>query len=163
MTWKGDKKVGDAHNGTIKFKKGLFYLENGTLVAGKFVIDMNSISNSDLDDGNYKEKLERHLKAADFFDVAKFPTAKFVVVGSEIKDGKLHITGNLTIKGVTKNITIPAMLTENGNDVTLKSDSFNLDRTDFGIQYNSGKFFDNLKDKAINDLIQFSFEIKAGK
>lgn len=163
IAWKGDKKVGDAHNGTINIEKGLFDVENGVLKAGEFTINMNSISCSDLEAGKGKEKLEGHLKAADFFDVAKFPTAKFVVASSEVKDGKLHITGNLTIKDVTKSITIPATLTENGNDVTLKSDTFNVDRTDFGVKYGSGKFFDKLKDKAINDLIAFSFDIKARK
>ncbi|WP_442265261.1 YceI family protein [Tenacibaculum sp. ZS6-P6] len=163
MTWKGDKKVGDAHNGTIKLEKGLFDVEAGLLKAGEFTVDMNSISCSDLEAGKGKEKLEGHLKAADFFDTEKFPTAKFVVASSEVKDGKLHITGNLTIKEVTKSITIPATLTENGNDVTLKSDTFGVDRTDFGVQYASGKFFDSLKDKAINDIIQFSFDIKARK
>jgi len=163
MTWKGDKKVGDAHNGDIKLQKGIFDVENGVVKAGEFVIDMNSINCLDLEAGKGKEKLEGHLKASDFFDVEKFPTAKFVVASSEVKDGKLHITGNLTIKDVTKSITVPTTLTENGNDITLKSDVFNVDRTDFGVQYGSGKFFDNLKDKAINDLIAFSFDIKARK
>lgn len=163
VTWKGDKKIGDAHNGTIKLEKGLFDVEGGVLKAGEFTVDMNSIENTDLKPEDGKANLEGHLKAPDFFDVAKFPTAKFVVASSEVKEGKLHITGNLTIKDVTKSITIPATLTENGNDVTLKSEVFNIDRTDFGVKYNSGKFFDNLKDKAINDLIQFSFDIKARK
>ncbi|MCH2034442.1 MAG: YceI family protein [Tenacibaculum sp.] len=163
IAWKGDKKVGDAHNGTIGLEKGLFDVENGVLKAGEFVINMNSISCSDLEAGKGKEKLEGHLKNKDFFDVEKFPTAKFVVASSEVKEGKLHITGNLTIKDVTKSITIPATLTENGNDITLKSDKFNVDRTDFGVKYGSGKFFDSLKDKAINDLIEFSFDLKARK
>ncbi len=163
ITWKGDKKIGDAHNGTINIEKGLFDVENGTVKAGEFVINMNTITNSDLEAGKGKEKLEGHLKAADFFDVEKFPTAKFVVASSEIKDGKLHITGNLTIKDVTKSITVPASLSENGNDISLKSDKFMVDRTDFGVKYGSGKFFDNLKDRAINDLIEFSFDLKARK
>ncbi|MFY7671287.1 YceI family protein [Tenacibaculum sp. MEBiC06402] len=163
VTWKGDKKIGDAHNGTISLEKGLFDVENGLVKAGEFVIDMKTITNLDLEAGKGKEKLEGHLKNQDFFDVEKFPTAKFVVASSEVKDGKLHITGNLTIKEVTKSITIPTTLTENGNDITLKSDTFNVDRTDFGVVYGSGKFTDKLKDKAINDLIAFSFDLKARK
>ena len=163
ITWKGDKAIGGGHNGTIGLEKGLFDVENGLVKAGEFTIDMNSISCTDLEAGKGKEKLEGHLKAADFFDVEKFPTAKFEVASSEVKEGKLHITGNLTIKDVTKSITVPVTLTENGNDITLKSDTFMVDRTDFGVKYGSGKFFDNLKDKAINDLIEFSFELKARK
>lgn len=162
INWKGDKKVGDAHNGDLKLEKGVFEIENGLIKAGSFIIDMNSINCLDLE-GKKKENLEGHLKNEDFFNVTKFPTAKFEVASSEVKDGKLHVTGNLTIKDITKSITIPATITENGNDVTFKSEPFNVDRTDFGVQYKSGKFFDDLKDKAINDLIQFSFDLKARK
>ncbi|CAM1340213.1 YceI family protein [Tenacibaculum amylolyticum] len=162
IEWKGDKKVGDAHNGTINLEKGVFDVENGVVKAGEFVINMNTISSTDLE-GKMKNNLDGHLKAPDFFDVAKYPTAKFEVASSELKEGKLEITGNLTIKDVTKSITIPATLTENGNDITLKSDKFNIDRTDFNVKYGSGKFFDNLKDKTINDLIELSFNLKAIK
>ncbi|WP_299712162.1 YceI family protein [uncultured Tenacibaculum sp.] len=162
VTWKGAHPVGEGHNGTITIEKGLFDVEGGVVKAGEFTLDMNSISCSDLEGGK-KTSLEGHLKNEDFFNVGKFPSSKFEVASSEVKDGKLHITGNLTIKDVTKSITIPATLTENGNDVTLKSETFGVDRTDFGVQYKSGKFFDNLKDKAINDIIEFSFEIKARK
>ncbi len=162
VTWKGAHPVGEGHNGTITIEKGLFDVEGGVLKAGEFTLDMNTISCSDLE-GKKKDGLEGHLKNKDFFNVEKFPTTKFVVASSEVKDGKLHVTGNLTIKDVTKSITIPATLTENGNDVTLKSETFGVDRTDFGVKYGSGKFFDNLKDKAINDIIEFSFDIKARK
>ncbi|CAL2091090.1 YceI family protein [Tenacibaculum sp. 190524A05c] len=162
VTWKGAHPVGEGHNGTVSIEKGVFNVENGTVKAGEFTLDMNTINCADLE-GEKKAGLEGHLKAADFFDVAKFPSAKFVIASSEVKEGKLHITGNLTIKDVTKSITIPATLTEEGNDVTLKSETFGVDRTDFGVQYKSGKFFDNLKDKAINDIIEFSFDIKARK
>ena len=51
-----------------------------------------------------KEKLTKHLKSPDFFDVAKFPTATFE--STEIKkEGEGHtVTGNLTLHGVTKQI-----------------------------------------------------------
>ncbi len=163
VTWKGAHPVGEGHNGNVKLEKGLFEVEKGVLKTGMFIIDMKSINCLDLKVEEGKEKLEGHLKAPDFFDVEKFPTAKFEVTSSEVKGGKLQVTGNLTIKDVTKSITIPATVTENGNDLTFKSEPFNVDRTDFGVQYKSGKFFENLKDKAINDLIGFSFEIKARK
>lgn len=163
ITWKGDKKVGDAHNGTINLEKGMFDVENGIVKSGEFTINMNSISCTDLAPGKGKEKLEGHLKNQDFFDVEKYPTAIFAVANSEVKEGKLMITGNLTIKDVTKSIIIPATLSENENEISLKSDTFNVDRTDFGIKYGSGKFFDSLKDKAINDLIEFSFDLKVKK
>ena len=97
---------------------------------GEFTLDMASITVTDLKAGEGKEDLEGHLKSADFFDVAKFPTAKFVVASTEEKDGKLHLTGNLTVRDVTKSITFPVTITENGEEATLKSDTFSIDRTE---------------------------------
>lgn len=162
LTWKGTKP-GGAHNGTVKLSKGLFELDKGGLKTGEFVFDLSTITCLDLE-GEYKGKLEGHLKAPDFFDVAKYPTAKFAVTGSEVKEGKVNVTGNLTIKDVTKSITIPATITEGeGGTVTFKSDVFSIDRADFNVKYGSKKFFDNLKDKFIDDLMELSFEVKAKK
>ena len=162
VTWKGNKPTG-SHNGVVSIEKGLFDITNGVLNSGEFVINMNSISCLDLEAGNGKEKLEDHLKKGEFFDVEKFPTAKFVVASSETKDGKLHVTGNLTLKGTTKSITIPATVTENEGVATFKSDVFSIDRTDFGVTYSSKKFDAALKDKFINDLMEISFDIRAEK
>ncbi|MGG8497965.1 YceI family protein [Tenacibaculum sp. TC6] len=162
ITWKGSKPTG-SHNGVVSLQNGVFDIENGTVKAGEFTIDMTTISCSDLEAGNGKEKLEGHLKSADFFDVEKFPTAKFVVTSSEAKDGKVNITGNLTLKDVTKSITIPATIIEDGEFATLKSDTFSVDRTDFGVTYSSKKFDAALKDKFINDLMEMSLDIKAKK
>lgn len=162
LTWKGTKPTG-AHDGDVRLERGSLTVENGIVKAGEFVIDMNSINTLDLKAGDGKEDLDGHLKNADFFDVAKYPTAKFVVTSSEKKDGKLAVTGNLTIKEVTKSITIPATVSEADGVITFKSDVFKVDRTDFGVKYKSKNFVDGLKDKFIDDLIEFSFEVKAKK
>ncbi|MGB1042202.1 MAG: YceI family protein [Tenacibaculum sp.] len=162
VTWKGSKPTG-SHNGVVSLEKGLLDIENGTVKSGEFVINMNSISCEDLKEGKGKEDLEGHLKSGDFFDVAKFPTAKFEVASSEIKDGKLQVTGNLTLRGTTKSITIPATIEEADGMATFKSDVFSIDRTDFGVTYKSKKLDAALKDKFINDLMEISFEIKAQK
>ncbi|MDO6812930.1 YceI family protein [Tenacibaculum soleae] len=162
VTWKGNKPTG-SHNGVVSITTGVFDIENGIVKAGEFVIDMNSISCTDLEAGKGKEDLEGHLKNEDFFDVTKFPTAKFVVTSSEIKEGKLSVTGNLTLRDTTKSITIPATVTENEGVATFKSDTFSIDRTDFGVTYKSKKIDAALKDKFINDLMEISFDIKAQK
>ncbi|CAM1357147.1 YceI family protein [Tenacibaculum halocynthiae] len=162
VAWKGNKPTG-SHNGVLKIQNGIFDIENGTLKAGEFTIDMNTITCTDLEAGQGKEKLEGHLKASDFFDVEKFPTAKFVIASSEKKDGKIHVTGNLTLKDVIKSITIPVTVTEDGDSATLKSETFSVDRTEFGVTYSSKKFDAALKDKFINDLMEISFDIKAKK
>lgn len=160
ITWKGTKPTG-AHNGVILLKEGSLLIENGTLTGGEFVIDMSSIKNLDIpadNDGN--AKLVGHLTSADFFDVATYPTSKFVITNVEEKEDKLHVTGNLTIKDVTKSITIPAMLSTEGDTTIFKSETFNVDRADFNVKYASKSFFDNLKDKFIDDMMELSFTVK---
>ena len=162
VTWKGSKLT-ESHNGDIKINNGTFNIDNGTLKAGEFTIDMTSIVCLDLE-GKKKAGLEGHLKNTDFFDVEKFSTAKFVITSSENKGDKANITGNLTIKDITKSITISAIIAENQDgSASLKSEIFSIDRTEFGVNYNSKKIEAIVKDKIINDLIEISFDIKAKK
>lgn len=161
VTWKGFKPT-ESHDGTIAMSKGVLSLTDNNLVGGKFKIDMNSIVVLDIPaDNEYNGKLVGHLKAPDFFDVEKFPTALFEITEVVKKGDKVSVSGNLTIKGITKNITFPAKVSQANGFVTFKSDLFKIDRTEFGIQYNSGKFFENLKDKLIDDLVEISFDILA--
>lgn len=162
LNWKGSKPTGD-HNGTVSLKSGGILIEDGVLTAGEFVIDMNTIVNLDMKGKKGATNIEGHLKSADFFEVAVYPTAKFVITKVEENAGKLSVTGNLNIKDVTKSITIPAMLSEVDGSYIFKSDNFNIDRADFNVKYKSKKFFDNLKDKFVNDLVEMSFEVKASK
>ncbi|CAA0188805.1 YceI family protein [Tenacibaculum maritimum] len=161
LTWKGTKPRG-AHSGTVALKESFLVIDNGAVTSGEFIIDMSAIKNTDLD-AEHGAKLVAHLSNGDFFDVEKYPTSKFVITSSDNKDGKLAITGNLTIKDVTKSITIPATISEKDGVVTFKSDLFNINRADFNVKYGSKSFFDNLKDKYIDDLIEFSFDIKVKK
>ena len=157
LLWKGFKPTG-SHNGTVKLTSGAMSVSNGLITAGEFVIDMSSITDAD-----GSARLDGHLKSADFFDVEKYPTSKFVVTSSEVKEGKMMVTGNLTIKDVTKSITIPATVTEADGVVTFKSETFELNRADFNVKYGSKSFFDNLKDKFINDNMEMSFEVQGAK
>ena len=162
VTWKGSK-IASSHNGDIKIENGIFEITNGNINAGEFTINMNSINCLDLE-GKKKAGLEGHLKNADFFDVATYPTSKFVITSSEVKNAKTYVTGNLTIKDVTKSITIPATIqTNEDGTASFKSDVFSFDRTIFGVTYKSSKIEALLKDKVINDLIEISFDIKAKK
>ena len=162
VEWKGFKPTG-SHNGTISIYEGVLNISSDVLIGGRFTIDMNSIVNLDVEDIVYKTKLVAHLKSEDFFDVESFPKVKFEITKVNEVEGKLNISGNLTAKGITKNITIPATLTKQDGVVTLRSDPFKIDRTEFGIQYNSDKFFENLKDKSIDDLFELSFVVLTNK
>jgi polyisoprenoid-binding protein YceI len=159
LAWKGTKPTG-AHNGNVSLKSGGLLIEDGKLTQGEFIIDMTSIANLDMAGTDGAGKLEGHLKAADFFDVAVYPTAKFVITKIEETNGKLAVTGNLQIKDVTKSITIPAMISTEGGVTTFKSETFNVNRADFNVKYGSKSFFGDLKDKFIDDLMELSFEVK---
>src|SRR6218665_1116910 len=83
VTWTGSKPTG-SHTGTFKVTEGSLLANNNALTGGSFIIDINSLNNLDLaNDAKQKGGLEGHLKSADFFDVAKFPTAKFEITSVE--------------------------------------------------------------------------------
>jgi len=160
LKWKGSKPA-SFHEGTIALKSGELKVENNQISAGSFEIDMTKIVNTDLTDATYNQKLIGHLSSEDFFNVAKFPTAKFVVTAIETKDGKTMASGNLTIKDITKNISFPIVVNITETEVKVTAQTFTIDRTEWEIKYNSGKFFEDLKDKLISDEIEFSFELVA--
>ncbi len=162
ITWKGSAPT-KSHNGTISISDGSLALESGKLTGGNFIIDMNSMVNLDIEDEKYNGKLIGHLISADFFDVENNAFSAFAITGVEVKDGKTMVKGNLTIKGIKKNIEFPATVNVNGDAVSFTSGTFNIDRTEWDVKYNSGKFFEDLKDKLIDDNIELSFDIKATK
>ena len=66
IEWLG-KKVTGQHNGTVNFKDGALVFKRKALKGGSFTVDMNSLTATDLT-GEYKDKLDGHLKAEDFFE-----------------------------------------------------------------------------------------------
>ena len=158
MTWKGTKPTG-SHDGTVAFKSGGMVVEDNVLKSGEFVIDMNTIKNLDMEGSDGAGKIVKHLKAPDFFDVEVYPTSKFVITSVLEVEGRLAVTGNLTIKDVTKNITIPATVSTTDGTTTFKSEVFNIDRADFNVKYGSKRWIEGLKDKFIDDLVEMSFTV----
>lgn len=145
VTWKGYKVTG-SHMGNIALKKGSLEFKDGNLVGGEFTIDMTTVENTDME-GEYKAKLEGHLKSDDFFGVATYPTAKLVF--NKVKStGKnsYEVTGDLTIKNKTNPVTFDISIYGNKATANVK-----IDRTKFDVRYGSTSFFDNLQDKAIYD------------
>ena len=160
VKWIGTK-VSGAHNGTVKLKSGSFELSE-KVAKGKFTIDMATISNGDMS-GKWKTKLEDHLKSDDFFNIAKFPQAVFVLKGGKLlTKQKYQLTGDLTVKGKTHSITFPADVSIQGGTRTLKA-KFKINRLKWGIKYNSGKFFDvnKLGDRMIYDDIDIELDLIA--
>ncbi|HEX8548921.1 MAG TPA: YceI family protein [Cytophagaceae bacterium] len=162
LVWTG-KKVTGAHTGNVKVTQGNIILDGKTVKGGSFDIDMNSITCTDLTDAGYNAKLIGHLKNEDFFAVDKFPKASFVASSITSKGGDNYdVTGKLTIKGIAKDITFPAVIKTNGKVVTADA-KIKVDRTKYDIKYGSGSFFDNLGDKTIEDNFEIDLKLVANK
>jgi len=140
------KKVTGEHNGTVGISSGALNVNGNKLIGGNFTIDLKTIKALDITDPGYNQKFIGHITSGDFFEIEKFPTASFVIT----KVAGNQVTGNLTVKGITKSITFPAEIAVKGGKVTAKA-NITIDRTDFNIKYGSKKFFDSIGDKAIYD------------
>lgn len=161
VNWVG-KKVTGQHNGTVEIKDGSLEFETGKLTAGSFSIDMTSILVGDLE-GEWKGKLEGHLKSDDFFGIEKYPTSTFVIKKAKaLGKGKFDVTGDVTIKGTTQTINFPVQIVEAGDKI-IGTASIVIDRSKFGVKYGSGSFFDDLGDKTIYDDFELSVKIEAKK
>lgn len=145
VTWKAYKVTG-SHYGTVALQSGSLMFDNGQLTGGEFVVDMTTLTANDLE-GEWKDKLVGHLKSEDFFSVEKHQTSTLVF--TEVKQtGKnsYKVTGNLTIKGITKPVSFDMSVYGSKATATMK-----VDRAQYDIRYGSGSFFDNLGDKTIYD------------
>ena len=179
IEWVGTKVTG-YHTGQVPLKSGEIFVKDGEVTGGKFVMDlanMQVVGPKSVDAASSK-KLLGHLKSADFFDVEKNPEGSFELTGvrpyqgTAIKDSadprqeqidKYRVTdpthivsGNLTLKGVTKNVEFPARITISGDNAEAIA-KFNINRKDWGIVY-PGK-----PDDLIRDAIHLGISIKAEK
>jgi polyisoprenoid-binding protein YceI len=159
VAWRGSSIKG-AHTGYVYISKGELMIENGQLVGGTTEVDMSTIEG---DDHRSDNNLINHLKNADFFDVEKFSFSTIAITRvASINDEDKEITGNLTIKGITHPVSFPAKV-EVKNGIVNANGKLVIDRTKWDVRYKSGKFFDNLKDQAISDDIEFDIKIVTKK
>lgn len=163
ITWTGEKITG-SHTGLVSIKGGEAIMRDGQLVGGTFEIGMNTITDTDIADPTNNAKLTNHLKSEDFFNAEKFPVATFTITKAKpVKSATVNysITGNLTIKGIAKEVTFPALVITDGDTATATA-NFKLDRTLWDIRFRSGKFFEDLGDKLIYDEFTIVLDL-AGK
>lgn len=174
IMWEGYKPTGK-HDGTIRITDGSLQVTNGNLTGGEFTVDMNSIVVLDLTDPEKNAQLKGHLESADFFEIETYPTAKFVITGAEAIDGTqidkskekgdivpTHaLTGNLTMKDVTKSITFNAKVNLSEEKISAETNQFFIDRSQWNVRYGSKSFFDDLKDNFINDEMGLTIKMVA--
>ncbi|MFL5763515.1 MAG: YceI family protein [Bacteroidia bacterium] len=160
VTWIGRKVTGE-HTGKLSLSKGSVVTDGANIKSGTFQFDMTSITNTDLTDKAYNDKLVGHLKSPDFFSVEKYPTASFELTKATLKSGNDYdLTGNLTIKGITNEVTFPAMIKMDGKTFVAVA-KIMVDRTKYDIKYGSASFFEGIGDKAISNEFEMNVNVVA--
>lgn len=167
IDWRGTKPTGE-HRGTIDIQDGQIMVTGDEITGGTVVINMNSIAVTDEGmDEESRTNLENHLKGTvegketDFFNVEKYPTATFEITGISESNGQKMLQGNLTIKDETKHVEFPVTTNVQENMLSLESETFTIDRTNWGVNYGSKSVFDNLGDKFISDDMELTIDVKA--
>ena len=160
VSWKANKKIGSGHSGTFNASMGRLAYDQGRVVAGEVNIDMKSIAVTDDMGADMKGKLLGHLQTGDFFEIEKFPSAQFVFQKiqpeTDASNGYNYtIAGPLTIKGVSKPVTIPANIDVQSGKIVVNSPVFTINRTDWGINYGSG-ILGTAADKIIKDEVEMT-------
>jgi polyisoprenoid-binding protein YceI len=168
--WRGTKPGGE-HVGVVSVTEGKVMVDNGAVSGGSMTIDLNSIENFDLE-GDMNGRLVGHLKSEDFFYTEQYPTAVFEIVSAAAKEGVApeggvkpthEITGNLTMRGVTKSITFPAAVTVTDGKVKAVTNEFAINRTLWGVNFKSRTVFAEFKDDFIGDMINLKFDVEFKK
>lgn len=161
IEWMGSKVVGGSHEGTLEVKSGTVSYEKNQPKSAVITVDMTSIKNTDLTDAEWNKKLVDHLKSDDFFSIEKFKEAKIEIKEFKAaKNNQFDLKGNLTIKGITKPVTLKATVSGKEKSLNTIVADLEFDRTDFNVRYGSGKFFENLGDKMISDKVKVKVELK---
>lgn len=175
VKWKAYHKGGfDPRFGTLK-SEGTVSIDAETITAGVFTLNMKSVLTdaSSVDPGKTGGKtsvdLDNHLKNADFFEVDKYPTSKFEITSvrafdaatdkSVISEATHIISGNLTIKDKTVNVSFPAKVSITENEINVLS-KFTINRQDWGLTYGTEG---DAKDWMISQEVDLDLHIVAKK
>ena len=136
ILWKG-KSVRGPHMGNLSFSLGSVSERMGVIFRGHFEMDMNTIFCTDLE-GKEKKDLEDHLKNEDFFEVDKYPKSFFSITDVRQEKGAdtiFTLVGDLTIKGITKEVIVPIGISKSDDRLVITSEQFAIDRDRWDISY----------------------------
>ena len=163
VTWHATKVTGE-HMGTVNLANGYLSVTDGNLTSANVIVDMQTIACTDLE-GEWSDKLVGHLNSDDFFNVSEHKTSTFTLRNmTPLKDAQgdaTHsVTGDFTIRGITKSVTFDAKVTNTGDAFAVEGSAV-LNRAEFDVKYGSGSFFDNLGDNLIHDNFTVGFNLVA--
>jgi len=132
IDWIGSK-AGDFHTGSFSIKSGVVQVDNGKLTGGSFVIDLANLKVTDA----AGDRLAGHLKGSDFFDVAKFAEATYIIQKvNYTNDNNCEIDGTLSLKGASIPVKFNANIRSASEKGFFGQAYFSVDRTTLGILYN---------------------------
>lgn len=164
--WKGSKPGGE-HIGIVRFASGYVKLNGTEVTGGEFVADMTTITDEELRINEMKNMLENHLKSADFFDVAHFPTAVFsihkVTLLPDDPVFSMQITGSLVIKDISNEVSFKIKPISEVEPLSFTTDEVILNRTLWKVNYNSKSIFKSITEKIIHDEFEISATIEFKK
>jgi len=166
LEWTG-RNINNRHYGRVPLQGGELVIAGGGLRQGSVTLDMTGITNLDLKNEGYRQMLVNHLKSEDFFDVARYPVATMALKGWEpVPDASPGtpdhlVRGELSMKGVTRPLTLPATVMPQ-QDGSIKAQAlFAFDRTAWNIAYGSGKLFEKLGMHLVHDRIDIELFLVA--
>lgn len=163
VVWVG-RNLLNKHWGHVALSKGHVEFRDSLPVSGEAVLDMRRISCSDLAGDALHDVLIHHLESDDFFDVARFPEARFSFDKAEVCSTKpgchnLRLHGALTLRGVTQPLVVEASAGLTAEGKAALQASFSIDRTVWGVLYGSGRFFRRLAGHLVNDHIELQLRV----
>lgn len=166
LEWTG-RNINNRHIGRIPVRDGHITINDGSLRQGSVSLDMAGLTDLDLQDPNYRQMLEKHLKSDDFFDVARYPVATMLLLGWETIPGATpgtpdhQVLGQLTIKNVTRTISVPVTVAPQQDGSIKAQAAFGIDRTEWNVNYGSGRLFEKLGMHLVHDRIDIELFVLA--
>ena len=163
VVWVG-RNLLNKHWGHVAISSGYVEFRGELPVRGEAVLDMRRITCSDLAGDALHDVLIHHLESDDFFDVARFPEARFVFDRVEVCSTRpgcqnLRLHGELTLRGVTQPLVIDASAGVTTEGKAALQATLSIDRTAWGVLYGSGRFFRRLAGHLVNDHIELQLRV----
>jgi K(+)-stimulated pyrophosphate-energized sodium pump len=151
------RKVTGRHVGNVPVQ-GVIRMDNNLVTMGELTIDLSQMTVTDIQDAKSRQDFLDHMASPDFFDVAKYPTAKLVITNAARGNNNEAFKGELTIKEITNPVQGIYLIRKSPEGAKLQG-SLTFDRTDYDMVFRSGSVFEDLGDKLIYDDVSIGFEI----
>lgn len=158
VEWTGRSRTGH-HVGTVPLVRGTLGFEDGRLASGSFALDVTGLADEDLEDRSLAGILVAHLLSRDFLLADQHPEALFAttrvrpIPGAAPGCCNYEAEGQLTMRGLTRDLAFPVTAERLDDGRIVAQAHFDLDRTRFGVNYGSGRFFEKLSYHLVHDMV----------